>query len=238
MHEKYFNPAIHSYLNGDQVRTAFALYAGIVPDELQASVIEHLEKDLTGEHPYFNIGSFTRYPYFHVLFACPQFQEIISAILSKTNYPGYGYFLSNGQTTWPETWDMNYPESALIHTSYAGISAWFIKKLAGIEPSTGDPAYHTVIIRPTVIKKLSYAKAGLESPYGLIESGWRKENGKIIYDITIPAGSKAEVHFPAPVSKITENGKPLTKAAEENGHSIINIESGKYRFEISNNKTI
>jgi hypothetical protein len=103
-----------------------------------------------------------------------------------------------------------------------------------------DPAHHTVIIRPTVIEKLSYAKAGLESPYGLIESGWHKENGKIIYDITVPAGSKAEVHFPAPVSEIIENGKPLAKAAgikavEENGHSVINMESGKYRFEISNN---
>jgi alpha-L-rhamnosidase len=42
LHEKYYNPVIHSYLNGDQVRTSFALFAGIVPDSLQEAVLKHL----------------------------------------------------------------------------------------------------------------------------------------------------------------------------------------------------
>ncbi|KAA6330108.1 hypothetical protein EZS27_021151 [termite gut metagenome] len=147
MHAKYFDPTINSYLNGDQVRTAFALYAGIVPDCLQQTVLAHLEKDMTGEHPYFNIGSFTRYPYFHVLLAHSQFHEIISGILSKTSYPGYVYFLSQGETTWPEAWEINHSECVCIHTSYAGISAWFIKGLACIEPTVNDSGYRTFTIR-------------------------------------------------------------------------------------------
>jgi alpha-L-rhamnosidase len=238
LHAKYFDASLNSYATGDQVRTAAALFAGLVPDNLQQTVLNYLEKDLTGEHPYFDVGSFGRYPYFHTLFAHLQFQEIIAGILSKTTYPGYGYFLSKGETAWPEAWEINDLDKhrTHIHTSYTGISSWFIKKLAGIEPTIENPGYRTVSIRPNVIQKLTYAKAGLESPYGLIESGWRKENGKVIYDISIPVGSKAQIYFPAKLSEIRENGQPLTQAAgikiiEENDDGIlIQAESGKYRF--------
>jgi alpha-L-rhamnosidase len=241
IHEKYFDPAINSYLTGDQVRTAFAIFAGVVPDSLNQLVVKHLENDMTGEHPYFNIGSFTRYQYFHVLFAYPQFQEIIAGILSKTTYPGYGNFLEHGQTTWPETWEIDHPNSAIIHTSYAGISSWFIKSLAGIEPDNEDPGYHTVTIRPHTVEKLTYAKAGLESPYGLIESGWRKENGKVVYEISVPVGSKAKIYLPAKLSEIKENGLPVTQiegvktVEEKDEYSLILTESGKYRFELIRN---
>jgi alpha-L-rhamnosidase len=212
-HEKYFNPAINSYLNGDQVRTAFALYAGIVPDSLREAVSEHLEKDLAGEHPYFDIGSPSRYPYFKILLADRRFHEIVAGILAKTSYPSYGYFIATGETTLPETWESNLPghskgnTSAHIHTSYVGISAWFIKGLAGIEPDKNDPGYRTVTIRPIVPQNLTYARASITSPYGKIESGWRKENGKVIYEITIPAGSKANIYLPDKVLFQVEAGK-------------------------------
>jgi alpha-L-rhamnosidase len=241
IHERYFDPAINSYLTGDQVRTAFAIFAGVVPDSLKPLVVKHLENDMTGEHPYFNIGSFTRYQYFHVLFAYPQFQEIIADILSKTTYPGYGNFLEHGQTTWPETWEIDHPNSAIIHTSYAGISSWFIKSLAGIEPDENDPGYRTVIIRPHTVEKLRYAKAGLESPYGLIESGWKKENGKVVYEISIPVGTKAKIYLPAKLSEIKENGLPLTQVEgiktceEKDNYSLIIAESGKYVIRLFRN---
>jgi alpha-L-rhamnosidase len=38
IHEKYFNPQVNSYLNGDQVRTALALFTGIVPEDRKSVV--------------------------------------------------------------------------------------------------------------------------------------------------------------------------------------------------------
>jgi alpha-L-rhamnosidase len=235
IHEKYFNPAVNSYLDGDQVRTALALFSNIVPDSLRPAVLEHLEKDLMGEHPYFNIGSFSRYQYFHVLFAQPQFHEIIYAILSKTSYPGYGYFIAKGVTTLPEVWEINHSHCALIHTSYAGISSWFIKCLAGIEPNIDNPGYRTFDIHPNVVKNLSYAKAELESPYGTIKSGWRKENGKVIYEISIPIGSKANIYLPTTASRITENGLPLENVQ---GIHVINKQDNKVFFQAEAGKYI
>jgi alpha-L-rhamnosidase len=208
LHRKYYNPEVDSYLDGDQVRTAFALFAGIVPENLQANALKHLEDDLTGEHPYFNIGSFTRYPYYHVLFAHPQFTDIIYNVLSRTEWPGYGYFISKGETAWPETWEIDEDKSsAKLHTGNTGISAWFIKSIAGIEPVTENPGYQAISIRPHIVEKIKYAKAGVETPYGLVESGWRKENGNIWFDITVPVNTEAIIILPDGTQNTLGSGK-------------------------------
>ena len=238
LHKKYYNPYIKSYLSGDQVRTALALYAGIVPADLQPAVLKHLKDDMTGKHPYFDIGSFSRYQYFHVLFEHPQFAEVIYNILSKTSRPGYGYFIANDETAWPETWEIDEDKtSAKLHTGYTGISAWFIKSLAGIEPVPENPGYRTVNIRPRIVEKLTYAKAGVETPYGLVESGWKKENGNVLLDITVPPGSKAHIYLPDN-DGITESGLPLQQAKGikviTGTPEYVSAEPGKYRFKLLN----
>lgn len=231
LHEKYYNPAVSSYLHGDQVRTAFALYAGIFPDSLRPAALKHLEEDMTGAHPYFDIGSSSRYPYFKTLLAYPRFHEIVAGILAKTTSPGYGYILSRGETAWTEVWEANEP--ARIHTSFTGISAWFIKGLAGIEPSIEGPGYRIFTVRPNVVRNLSYAKAAVESPYGLIESGWKKNGNSVTYDISVPTGSEACIYLPAPAAQITENGKPLSGVVEEkDGYVLLPVKSGHFNYKL------
>ena len=58
----------HYNAYGDR-NTSVALFAEIVPDDLKPAVMKHLEEDMTGAHPYFDIGSFSRYRYFNVLLA-------------------------------------------------------------------------------------------------------------------------------------------------------------------------
>jgi alpha-L-rhamnosidase len=236
VHETYYRPELNSYLNGDQVRTSFALYAGIFPDSLRPAALKRLAEDMTGEHTYFDIGSSSRYPYFKTLFAYPQFHDIIANILAKTDSPGYGYILSKGETAWTEVWEADEP--ARIHTSYTGISAWFIKGLAGIEPDVEGPGYRIFTIRPNVVERLDYAKAAVESPYGLIESGWVKTGNNIVYEISVPVGSEARLYLPAPAADITENKLPLTSVqdveviSEKDGYVHLFLKSGKYRFEL------
>jgi hypothetical protein len=72
----------------------------------------------------------------------------------------------------------------------------------------------------------------------LIESGWRKENGKIIYEITIPAGSDANIYLPTTAASVSENGESLAKSkgvkinGEKDGYLLIHAVSGKYKFEV------
>ncbi|MDR1381475.1 MAG: glycoside hydrolase family 78 protein [Tannerella sp.] len=236
VHAAYFDAGTNTYLSGNQVQTVFPLYAGIAPDTLRPALLKHLEYDLTSPHPRFDFGSPSRYPYFNVLFAHAHFHEIISDILSRDTYPGYGYFLANGETAWPEYWEIT---DSRIHTSYTGISAWFVKGLAGIEPDASAPGYRTFTVRPNVINRLTYAEASVQSPYGIIKSGWRKDGDRVIYDVTVPVGTAANIHLPATASRITENGQPLENIPEirvmnrQDNESVIHAEAGKYSFELT-----
>jgi hypothetical protein len=217
IHKTYYNPATGAYANGDQVRTAWALFAGVVPDTLRLAVLAHLKNDMTGAHPYFDIGSSSRYPYFKTLLAHPKiFHQTVAGLLSKTTYPGYGYFLQQDETTRPEAWDASV--NAHVHTSYVGISAWLIKGLAGIEQVAAGS--RKVVIRPHPVDRLTFARAAVQSPYGEMECGWRRNGGKITYELTVPVGVQAEVYLP--------------DASRESGYSFREVAAGKYKWDIQN----
>jgi alpha-L-rhamnosidase len=111
-----------------------------------------------------------------------------------------------------------------------------LKGLAGIEPDSKAPGYGTVIIRPIVAQNTDYVKASLRSPYGTVKSAWRKDGDKIIYDITIPVNSDAEIYIPTTVARITENGRALSQSEgimsvrEKDEYSCLHVESGQYLF--------
>jgi alpha-L-rhamnosidase len=212
IHDTYYNPATGAYSNGDQVRTAWALFAGIVPDSLRAAVLTHLKNDMTGAHPYFDIGSSSRYPYFKTLLAYPGvFHQTVDSLLSKTTYPSYGYFLQPGETPWPEAWEARV--DAHVHTSYVGISAWLVKGLAGIESFTAGG--RRVSIRPHPVARLTFARAAVQSPYGVIESSWRRSGDAVTYEVTVPVGMQAQVELP-------------TAAGSYDRHDVA---AGKYKWE-------
>lgn len=215
IHDTYYNPATGAYANGDQVRTAWALFAGVVPDTLRPAVLAHLKNDLTGAHPYFDIGSSSRYPYFKTLLAHPGiFHQTVADLLSKTTYPSYGYFLQQDETTWPEAWEARV--DAHVHTSYVGISAWLIKGLAGIEPAAAGSC--KVSIRPNPVEQLTFARAAVQSPYGEIESGWRRNGNAITYELTVPVGVQADVYLP--------------DATQDDGYAHHAVAAGKYTWDV------
>lgn len=193
LHRTYYDPETGSYQNGDQVRTSFALYTGIVPDELKESVRKYLN-DLLVREGFLNVGSFGRYPFYKTVLDEPESIQIMDGILQKTTYPGYGYFIENGCTTLPEMWEIDCPNSTVIHTSYTGISAFFFKSLAGIkELSAGCD---TILIAPCPVERLSWCKAAMETPLGRVESAWiKKENGCVEYTFSIPFGMTAKIRL-------------------------------------------
>ena len=52
------------------------------------------------------------------------------------------------------------------------------------------------VICPHPNKNLGYAKATYQSPYGVITSGWKYEEDKVVYKIEVPSNTQAEVILP------------------------------------------
>ncbi|MDR1518336.1 MAG: glycoside hydrolase family 78 protein [Dysgonamonadaceae bacterium] len=188
LHKKYYNPETNTFLNGDQVRTSFAIQTLLFNRSLHEKLENHLS-ELLEKQGYIDVGSFGRYPFWQTVLENKKDISLISHILQKKTYPSYGYFIEKGCTTFPEMWEIDCPNSTLIHTSYTGISAFFMRGLAGINADGS-------IIRPQIVDNLNYCIAEKETPFGRVKSAWRKEGDKIKYSISIPFGTEARIILP------------------------------------------
>ena len=136
-----------------------------------------------------------------------------------------------------EAWD---GRNSLLHSSYLHIGAWFIEGLGGIIPDPSGPGYKRFIIKPGVLRNqsLDWVKTRLESPYGMIRSGWKIQNGTLTLKVAVPPNTTATVYLPTQdPQSIKEGNVPLSKARgvrhlrNEKGRSVLEIQSGHYTFE-------
>src|SRR5664280_2954883 len=95
------------------------------------------------------------------------------------------------------------------HPMMGSVSAWFYKYLAGINVDPNAPGFKRFIVRPYPLGDLTFVRSGYASMYGQIRSDWRKEDGAMHLNVTVPVNTTATVYVPAgEKSKVTEGGKP------------------------------
>jgi alpha-L-rhamnosidase len=125
------------------------------------------------------------------------------------------------------------------HYAYGSIVGWFYDTIAGLKPDQSSPGWKRFHISPTPGGGLSYAKASLETPYGLAASHWRQKDGRFELEVTIPVNTQAQVSLPAPsLESVSETGRSLKSipAASafrvENGRVHFSLGSGSYHFTV------
>jgi len=235
IHRKFFDPKTNLYSNGTQVQQAFALMTGVTPEALRAKVFASIEKDLTDENAYLDMGSSGLPVLFKYMTEESGRSELMFKALSSTTQPSFGYFLARGESTWPEYWNVDVPSR--IHTCYTGVASWMTKSLAGIRPDPAAPGYQSFIIQPVLAGDLSFAEATTESLYGKITSRWERNGNKLTLKVSIPPNSQATVYLPTSnPATIAENAVSIRDVAgvtplrAEDGHAVLLVESGNYIF--------
>ena len=136
-------------------------------------------------------------------------------MVTKTEGPSWGYWVEDlGLTTLTEECVADPIEkgSSLNHVFLGDISAWMVNQLAGIYYDPEYPGFTHILITPHFVNDLSWVKAQYQSVKGLISSEWKRENGKVTLNISIPEECRASV--------ITENDQRTE------------VGSGKHRLEL------
>ncbi|MDR1865329.1 MAG: glycoside hydrolase family 78 protein [Bacteroidales bacterium] len=235
IHDRFYNPQTGLYSDGTQVQQAFALMTNVAPDSERQKVAATITDDMRGKHPYFDMGSSGLPVLLPYLTEHPETAELTASILNRTEFPGYGYFIDQGETTWPEDWKIDVPSK--IHTCYTGIAGWFIKGLCGIQPDRNNAGYKHFIIKPSIVPETDFAEATTVSPYGEIVSRWEMKNNRFTLSVTAPPSTSATVYIPAAVATgITENGSApenaegVTVKERNSKYLVLEIKSGKYQF--------
>ncbi|MDB4919547.1 MAG: Bacterial alpha-L-rhamnosidase [Mucilaginibacter sp.] len=231
----FFNPETKAYGTGSQTANAISVYMGLVEPEYKAAVVDNIVKDLQNRGNSLTSGDIGFRYLLRVLDDAGR-SDVIYAMNSRSDVPGYGYQLAHGATALTESWEA-LPSVSNNHFMLGHLMEWFYSGLAGIRSAPGSVALNKIEIRPEVVGDITFAKASYQSPYGRVATDWKKADNKFELTIEIPANTKAVIYIPANEGdKISEEGKPIHAYSEikflgyKNGKAIIEAGSGLYHF--------
>ena len=224
----FFNKQTKQYGTGSQTANAISISMGLVDLDNQQEVIENIVNDLKSHDNALTSGDIGFKFLLRSLEDAAR-SDIIYAMNTRTDVPGYGYQVTHGATSLTESWGMG--GSSQNHFMLGELMEWFYEGLAGIKPAPNSIAFNKITIEPQLAGDITYAKASYNSPYGIISSGWKKAKGKFEITVQIPPNTKATVYLPSKKgTKITDNGKSITAAKYQGAKALIDIGSGIYRF--------
>ena len=121
--------------------------------------------------------------------------ETAYTLLLQEDLPSWLYEVNMGATTIWERWNAVLPDgvisgigmNSMNHYAYGSIVEWMYRNMCGINPTEEAPGFKRVRLAPEPDSRLGRAKATVNSPAGLYESGWQyEEDGSLTYTFAIP----------------------------------------------------
>ena len=235
---RFWNPAAGYYDKGSQTANAMPLQLGIVPEERQAGVLQHLVEDLRADDDHVTTGE-VGFPYLvRVLTEKGRSDEML-ALMLRTDPPSYGSQLAAGATSLTEAWDAN-PRNSQDHFMLGGGEEWFYRGLGGIDLDMSRAPSERITIRPQMVEGVDWVRCGYTSTEGRIESDWARQRGRTSMDVTVPAGTEATIVVPAHRNDvILESGRPAERVSDlrlvrrDLESATYEVLSGSYHFSVT-----
>jgi alpha-L-rhamnosidase len=238
--DKFLDPEKGYYDNGSQTACVLPLAFGLVPDDMRARVfarlVDKIENETKGHIGTGLIGG----QYLMRVLSDNGRADLAYTIATQKDYPGWGYMVGQGATTIWELWNGNTADPTMNsgnHVMLVGdLVIWLNEYLAGIAADPEQPGFKHIVMKPHPVGDLTHVKATHRSPYGEIASEWRKDGGKFIWEVEIPANTTATVTLPTGrFDRTTLNGQPLVisrdiRVVDISGTMRTDLGSGKYRF--------
>ncbi|WP_127503349.1 family 78 glycoside hydrolase catalytic domain [Actinoplanes solisilvae] len=127
--------------------------------------------------------------------------ELAYRLLLQTGVPSWLYPVTMGATTVWERWDSMLPDGSINpgqmtsfnHYALGAVADWMHRRVAGLAPA--EPGYRRIEVRPLPTGELTFAKARHLTPYGEASVSWRRSEGELRLDVTVPVGTTATVHL-------------------------------------------
>ncbi len=171
-----------------QTSQAVFLYYRLFDKEEEAGAVEALVRLIHKEDDHIDTGIIGGRVIFHVL-AQHGYADLAYHMITRTDFPSYGNWVSRGATTLWESFDREGGTVAsLNHHMWGDISAWFIKRLAGIQINPSGMNVSEVIISPVFPTGLDYACGWHDTPKGRVQVSWERLPQGVRMDIEVPDG--------------------------------------------------
>ena len=229
---KYLDKTTGIYGSGLQTELSVPLYWGLVPDEFKSKVAANLAKRVEADNNHLDVGLLGTKAILNAL-SENGYADLAYKLAAQETYPSWGWWIVNGATTLYENWPIDAKSDiSMNHIMFGEIGAWFYKGLGGIKPDPNHVGFKNILLEPHFVDGLNTFDASFNAPTGKIESSWNKENGKVVYRVSIPPNATATLKLTLREGqKLTENQNtlPLNKG----NTYVLPLISGKYAFEIN-----
>jgi len=140
--------------------------------------------------------------------------DVAYMLATVDSYPSWGYMVEHGATTIWELWNgdtANPRMNSGNHIMLLGdLIPWCMEDIVGIKAAA--PGFKKIRFAPHFeLYQLPEAQGSYLTPYGLAASHWQRSDRQLIWDITVPTNTTAEVILPFnAVAPLTSNPSPLT----------------------------
>ncbi len=219
-----------------------ALAFDLLPEAKRELAAKHLAADIRARDNHLSTG-FNGTAYLMPTLASIGEHDLATKLLLNETFPSWGFSIKHGATSIWERWDGWTPDkgfqspsmNSFAHYSFGAVARWMFQSVAGIE--TKVPGYKRFVVQPQPRSGLDWVEADYDSIHGPIKSHWKKQDGRLTFEVTVPANTSATVTIPTTDAKgITEGGKPLAesglKVTGTTDTSVtVDAPAGSYRFE-------
>lgn len=234
---KYYNAGEGCYITPkapegyDEVQAVnlIPLQYNIVPDSARQRVLEHVLTNIALHDNHLMTGIMGTKAMVDVL---PRegYSTLLHTIATRETYPGWGYWIKNGATTFWQQWSGDPDHS---HAMFGSIVNFLVCNVAGIVLPTPDDTYRafrTIRFDPAFPDSISFARATIPSNYGPISFGWERTESGIKCEAKLPVGTEGDVYIPEEFVIVKINGKVMNRlfTNSETQQKFIRLSAGKF----------
>lgn len=164
--------------NGVQGAQALALEFGLIPSGQIAAADRILLDDIEAHGGALTTGIFGTRALLLYLTRTGR-ADLAARLVTRTEYPGWLYMLSQGATTLWESWKGGDNVPSLNHPMFGSVDGWMIRTLLGV--TVGDNG--EITFEPKPVAGVTWAKGSFRMPDGTVRRiDWRlDEHGNIIH---------------------------------------------------------
>ncbi|MBO5625549.1 MAG: family 78 glycoside hydrolase catalytic domain [Prevotella sp.] len=129
-------------------------------------------------------------------------------LATNKSYPSWGHMAEKGATTIWELWNGDTASPRMNsgnHVMLLGdLISWLYEDVAGIQSTDG---FRHITLKPDFsVPEMNNIRASYQSIYGMIASQWKKEQGRLLWHVEIPANTEATLYLPDGTKKTLGSG--------------------------------